>query len=419
MFRFLHAADIHLDSPLLGLEAYDDAPVDEIRGASRRAFDNLINLAIDEEVAFLLLAGDLYDGDWKDYNTGLFFVDRMARLNRADIPVFIVAGNHDAASRITRSLRLPDNVTSFSTTHPESFLLDKIGVAIHGQGYKSRALTDDIASSYPQYIPHYFNIGLLHTGLTDRKGHEPYAPCSLDTLKSKGYDYWALGHIHKREEVSRDPLIVFPGNIQGRHIRETGAKGATMVTVEGGEITGIDHMPLDVLRWAHCHIDISSCETGEALYERVQHVLEEEQDLAEERTLAMRLELSGSTPLHSELFAKSGQWTEEFRGLAASLGDMWLEKIIFKTRRPFSLEEIAGDGTPLAGLLQRVDKLDLAPDMLLSLIPEIAAFKTRLPAEILGGDEPFLADDPVTLKELRDEVKELLVNILSRQGEQA
>lgn len=415
MFRFLHAADIHLDSPLVGLESYEDAPVDEIRGASRRAFDNLIELAIDEEVDFLLLAGDLYDGDWKDYNTGLFFVDRMARLKRIGIQVFIVAGNHDAASRITRSLRLPDNVTSFSTLKPETFILENHGVAIHGQGYHSRSVTDDIASSYPLYTPHYFNIGLLHTALTGKKGHEPYAPCSLETLTSKGYDYWALGHIHKREEVLRDPFVVFPGNIQGRHIRETGAKGATLVTVEGGDITAIDHRPLDVLRWAHCPVDLGGCENSDDMYELVRHSLEKEQNLAENRTLAVRIELSGSSTLHAELLAQNTYWVQEFRALAASLGDMWLEKIVFKTRRITSLEEMTGEENPLAGLLQSIDGLDLAPEMLLDLVPEIAPFKAKLPPEILGGEDPFLSDDPQNLKRLRDDVKELLVTILSRR----
>src|SRR5690349_16787907 len=102
MFKFLHAADVHLDSPLKGLARYEGAPADEIRGATRRAFDNLVELAIQEEAAFLLLAGDLYDGDWKDYNTGLFFVSRMRRLEEAGIPVFLISGNHDAASQITR-----------------------------------------------------------------------------------------------------------------------------------------------------------------------------------------------------------------------------------------------------------------------------------------------------------------------------
>ncbi len=118
MFRFIHAADIHLDSPLRGLEGYEDAPVDEIRNATRRAFDNLLALAIEEEVRFVLLAGDLYDGDWKDYNTGLFFTERMGRLKRHDISVFMVSGNHDTASRIYPHLHLPDNVTKLSTGQP-------------------------------------------------------------------------------------------------------------------------------------------------------------------------------------------------------------------------------------------------------------------------------------------------------------
>jgi DNA repair protein SbcD/Mre11 len=418
MFRFLHAADIHLDSPLVGLEAYEDAPINEIRGASRRAFDNLIELAIDEEVDFLLLAGDLYDGDWKDYNTGLFFVDRMARLKRDGIQVFIVAGNHDAASRITRSLRLPDNVTSFSTLKPETFILEEHDVAIHGQGYHSRSVTDDIASSYPLYTPHYFNIGLLHTALTGKKGHEPYAPCSLETLTSKGYNYWALGHIHKREKISRNPFVVYPGNIQGRHIRETGAKGATLVTVESGDITAIDHRPLDVLRWTHCQVDLGGYENSDDMYQLVRHSLEKEQDLAENRTLAVRIELSGASALHKELLAQRDHWTEEFRALAASLGDMWLEKIVFKTRRITSLEELTSEENPLTGLLHSIDKLDLAPDSLLDLVPEIASFKARLPPEILGGEDPFLSDDPQNFKKLREDIKELLISILSRhEGE--
>jgi len=205
MVKFIHAADIHLDSPLKGLEAHEDAPVEEIRSAARRAFDNMIDLAIEEKVDFVLIAGDLYDGDWKDYNTGLFFAGRMGRLSGAGIRVFIVSGNHDAASQITRAMPLPENVTLLSTKTPQSVKLDDLGVIIHGQGYSVRAVTDNLASGYPQYDPGYFNIGMLHTSLTGRQGHEDYAPCSTDELKSKGYDYWALGHVHKREIVDKDP----------------------------------------------------------------------------------------------------------------------------------------------------------------------------------------------------------------------
>ena len=223
--KFIHAADIHLDSALRGLERYEGAPVDEIRNATRRAFDNLIELAITEAVDFVLLAGDLYDGDWKDYNTGLYFVERMGRLREAGIRVYMVAGNHDAASQITKHLRVPDNVRLFATRSPERVVLDDLAVAIHGQGFANRAVTDDLSQAYAQGDPQLFNIGLLHTCLDGKPGHEPYAPCSIDGLRSKGYQYWALGHVHAREVVCRDPWIIFPGNIQGRHIRETGDVG--------------------------------------------------------------------------------------------------------------------------------------------------------------------------------------------------
>ena len=174
--RFIHTADIHLDSPLKGLEAHEDAPVKEIRGATRRAFDNLIDLAIEEEVDFVLIAGDLYDGDWKDYNTGLFFARQMGRLDRAGIRVFIASGNHDAASQITKAIPLPDNVTLFPHKKPLSVKLDDPGVIIHRQSYSSRAVTENLALEYPQHDSNFFNIGLLHTSLTGREGHEDYAP---------------------------------------------------------------------------------------------------------------------------------------------------------------------------------------------------------------------------------------------------
>src|SRR5688572_24766070 len=148
--RILHAADLHLDSPFVGLARYEGAPVDEMRSATRRAFDNLIDLAISERVALLLIAGDIYDGDWKDYNTGLFFASRMQRLREEGIEVAIVRGNHDAASRITRSLTLPDNVHELPVEEPGSVVFEKLGIAVHGQSYRDPEVTEDLTRSYPQ-----------------------------------------------------------------------------------------------------------------------------------------------------------------------------------------------------------------------------------------------------------------------------
>jgi DNA repair exonuclease SbcCD nuclease subunit len=416
MLRFLHTADIHLDSPLKGLEAYEDAPVEEIRGATRRAFDNCIKLAIDEAVDFLLIAGDLYDVDWKDYNTGLFFAGRMGRLNREGIAVFIVSGNHDAANQITRTMPLPDNVTLFSSKKPHSIRLDNLGVVIHGQSYPSRSVTDNLALQFPRHQAGYFNIGLLHTALTGREGHEDYAPCTLDDLKSKGYDYWALGHVHKREIVADDPWIIFPGNLQGRHIRETGAKGATLVTVENGRITDIREHELDVLRWVTCRVELSACETTGAVHEAIRQAFELELARANDKPLALRLVLTGGCPVHAQLLERTDQWTEEFRGIAAGLGNVWLEKVKFQTHRAVGLEEIAGTDTALTGLLHSIQRLQLDGDTLSALVPELANLQSKLPPEIHNGEEPFLAPTPETIAELRTAVQDLLIAKLLQHG---
>ena len=223
--RAYAAADIHLDTPLCGLAAYEDAPLDLLRSATRRAFTNLVDAAIEDEVALLLLAGDVFDGDWPHYSTGLHFVSEMLRLREAGIQVVSVAGNHDAASKITKALRLPDNVHVLSTRRPETWTSKEVGVAVHGQGYAHAALYDDISLHYPAPVPGLINIGLLHTCVDGRPAHEPYAPCSVEGLANRGYDFFALGHVHAREVLHEDPAVVFSGALQGRSLRESGPKG--------------------------------------------------------------------------------------------------------------------------------------------------------------------------------------------------
>jgi predicted phosphodiesterase len=411
MFRFIHAADIHLDSALHGLERYEGAPVEEIRSATRRAFDNLIQLAIDEEVGFILLAGDLYDGNWKDYNTGLYFMARMGRLREAGIQVFVVAGNHDAASQITKHLRLPDNVTMFATRAPERFILNDLGVALHGQGFATRAVTEDISQAYPQGDPQLFNIGLLHTCLDGKPGHEPYAPCTIDGLRSKGYQYWALGHVHKREVVSQDPWIVFPGNSQGRHIRETGPKGCTLVTIDNGEVAQVEQRDLDAMRWSLCELDVSDITTVDEIYAQGATGLQAALDAAEGRPVAVRLALLGSCPAHSKLHADREQWVQEFRALSSGLGGagIWLEKVSIKTRPPVSVDDVLTRDDALGGLLRGIRDMELNDSALGELAHEVSALRQKLPAEILGGEDYYDPTDSEQLKDTLEDIKELLV----------
>ena len=248
MLRFLHAADLHLDSPLRGLSRHEGAPVSALRGATREAFANLVDLAIEQKVAFVLLAGDLYDGTWQDYSTAIFLARKLGELDRAGIRVLSVLGNHDAQSQLTNALAKPKNLIVFPSNAPATHCLTDLGVAVHGQSFPSAKVVENLAAGYPSPRPGMFNIGLLHTSLDGREGHAPYAPCKLDDLRAKNYQYWALGHVHEREVVCRDPWVVFPGCLQGRHARETGAKGCSLVHVENGQVVDVDYSAVQYVR---------------------------------------------------------------------------------------------------------------------------------------------------------------------------
>ena len=418
MLKFIHAADIHLDSPLRGLERYEGAPLEEIRGATRRAFENLIELAIEEDVAFLLLAGDLYDGDWKDYNTGLFFTRQMAHLQEAGISVCVVAGNHDAASQLTKALRPPQNVHVFSTRAPETVVLEQLGVAIHGQGFPTRAVSDDLTQEYPLADPDLFNIGLLHTSLDGRPGHESYAPCSINGLRSRGYQYWALGHVHKREVVSEDPWIVFPGNTQGRHAREIGSKGCSLVTVEDGRVTGVEHRTLDVVRWSVCAVDLTEATILDEVYDRVANALADAVGEADGRLVATRLRLEGASPVHTRLRAAREQVINECRSLAGSVGsgDLWVEKVVFDTRRAESEEAALARDDAFGGLLRSIRDLEADPARLAKLGEEVADLSSKLPLELRSGEDAFEPSDPDYIRESLDDVKALLLERLLNEG---
>ncbi len=343
LFKFIHAADIHLDSPLKGLEQYEGAPADEIRNAARRALENLVELAIEESVAFVLVAGDFYDGDWRDYNTGLFFIRQMSRLKEANIPVFLIAGNHDAANRMTRNLRLPDQVHLFSARAPEWRTLPDLDVQIHGQSFATAAIFDNLSEAYPTADNGLFHIGLLHTCASSQE-HERYAPCSLDDLRHKGYQYWALGHVHQRQTLLETPWAGFPGNIQGRHIRETGPKGCLLVTVEEDQQLRTEFVPLDVMRWERAVIPVDQVRSPDEVLDLVESKLNALHAAAEGRLLAVRVELQGSTPAHRVLQAKRHHWTNEIRSLAleAGQGEIWVEKIRLETSLPASQRETEG-----------------------------------------------------------------------------
>ena len=412
--KFIHAADIHLDSPLVGLTRYDGAPVDELRTAPRKAFANLIRLAIDEEVDFVLLAGDVYDGNWRDYNTGLYFVSMMGELNRHGIKVFLVSGNHDAANRISRDLQLPANVHRFADKAPETILDETLKIAVHGQSYRTAELRDNLAVAFPESVSGCFNIGLLHSGVGGRPGHADYAPCSLDNLIAKNYDYWALGHIHMREELCREPWVVMPGNLQGRHVRETGAKGCTLVTIADRMVMNVEHVPLDTVRWVRLEVDASLAETPDEALAKAVSLCEEESALAENRLLAVRFEFTGHSPAHAQFVTNDEHWQNELRALLLGhFSDrVWVEKILFNTASALDLDHLADGNDAFASLLHALGNIDDAGALLATERTAIDAILNKIPADLREQLELPDLDDSEALHSLFKEIREMLVPML-------
>ena len=375
---------------MIGLAGQEGSAADRIRTATREAFENLVGLALHEEVAFVIIAGDLYDGDWRDYQTGLFFVRQMGRLAAAGVPVFLLYGNHDAESQITRRLVLPENVTPFSSRKPGTFQLKELGVALHGQSYRQRDIADNLVPAYPEPIAGMFNIGVLHTGLGGMGGHANYAPCALDDLVNKGYDYWALGHVHQAAILHEQPHVIFPGNLQGRHIRETGPKGAYLLSVEDGELVEAISVASDVVRWARLTVPLDGCTRVTEAVDRVRAAIENAvaQD-ADGRLLACRVELTGQTDIHGGLLASTEHLLAEARGAALGLGEelAWIERIVVATRPLLDAAALRAREDALGELQRMLEDAGEDAELLQLLEADIGDLVRKLPHELRADPE--------------------------------
>lgn len=407
--KVLHAADIHLDSPLRGLVRYEDAPVGELRSATRRALSNLVDAAIEEEVELLLLAGDVFDGDWHNYSTGAHFAKEMIRLREGGIEVVTITGNHDAASRITKGLRLPENVHVLSNRKPETWTSETLGVAVHGQGYTDQATTTDISLGYPTPVSDLFNIGLLHTSANGRPGHERYAPCTVEGLINRGYDYFALGHVHAREVLSLDPPVVFSGALQGRGIRETGPKGATLIDFDDDSVVH-EHMVLDAVRWEIVRVGAAGCSDRDEVCGMVVTALRDAAAEAGDRLLAARVTIAGTTDAHGQLLSDRERLHQEVLLAAAEAGgaQIWVEATKVQTE-PLSPRIAAGDDA-VGELINELDDIFASDEALTEVGKTLDGLAGALPVGVLNEFNP---SDPDVLRALMQEVRESLPAALS------
>jgi DNA repair exonuclease SbcCD nuclease subunit len=349
----------------------------------------------------MVIAGDVYDGDWKDFNTGLFFVRQMGRLRQAGIPVYLLYGNHDAESEMTRGLELPDNVHVFASRKAETFRIEHLKVALHGRSFKLAATLENLVPGYPEPVPGWLNLGVLHTALEGHAEHARYAPCSVAELQAKGYQYWALGHVHEQWVQRGHTTIAYPGNLQGRHIRETGARGALLVSAESGEITDVERLEVDVLRWHVLEVDARDAADLKGAVrlagQAVQRLLE---GTPAGLPLAVRVLYTGRSAAHAELVVDERQLRQETIAQAVALDAerVWVEKVRVAT------QAVSAAPTPVQdeahGALSELGALALSaqedPDFVRSLQADWQMLLEKLPHDVLQAapDLALLRQDP-------------------------
>jgi DNA repair exonuclease SbcCD nuclease subunit len=374
----------------------------------------LIDFTIEQQVDLLLLAGDNWDGGHSDYGSLLFFAEEMTRLNRHGIRVVMIQGNHDAENQLR--LTMPENVRMMPTRGPRSEVYDDLGVAIHGQSYPRRDVIENLAAKYPAAKSGVINIGLLHTAVTGYAGaHRPYAPCTIADLRDKSYDYWALGHVHARTVLSRDPWIVYPGNLQTRMMREAGEKGATLVTVRDGRIEEVEHVPLDVVRWVSLDVDLTGRTTQDGLAGFVNERLQDAVLAADGRLVVARVQLSGVTELHHALKTNSDRWLDtEIERARLDLDKLWLEQVIVETRAVGEGGRAESDA--LAEIERTIEALRSSSqerDSLRAQIGEVIEKLVPSLGELVGqGPDGEAIDPDALLDAVLDDARDLLLGQL-------
>ena len=415
--RFVHAADLHLDSPFVGIKAVaPDNVARALHDATFTAYENIIKLCVDEGVDALLIAGDVYDSADRSLRAQLKFVDGLKRLDEAGIRSFVCHGNHDPLDGWEAQLDYPPGCTRFGAEFEAVpvFEDDPQRAVVHGISYPTRDVYENLVPRLGTVDPSIFSIGLMHANVDSNADHAAYAPCSLADLVFSGISYWALGHVHTRQVLSdRSPTVVYPGNSQGRHPNEPGARGVYLVDVDDDGTVNLDFRAVDTVRWERPVLDISDMETEQGLIDGLHQGMEDALESSAGRSVVVRIALSGRGPLHGSLRQPSfiegiadtlnGEWSE--RSPFA-----WCERIEDETAPPFNREERVGGSDFLAEVLKTADQAKDDPEMLAHLrgglddLYRHRRYRKHLSEQAPGDDD---------LAALIDEAEAIVVDLLA------
>ncbi len=405
-FSFIHCADIHLGAPTRGLGRMPRALRDRLRDAPNEAFARIVTAAIDRHVDAVIIAGDLFDGGDRNLRAQVLLREQLRRLDEVGIPTLIAAGNHDPLGSLSATVELPASVHTFSPqVEPYVLLRDNEELAhVYGVSYAKSATYRNLAADFPKRPTGPFNIAVLHTNVGDRTGYARYAPCRLAELVGSGYDYWALGHVHTRETLHRErPVVHYPGNPQGLHTKEPGARGATLVTVSEDGTVDLEPIWTDVVRWHRLRTKIDDIESIDEVLGALAEQAGSLRGTAADRVHIARWMLTGSGPLHEEL-GRPGKVQElcdaarAAEGIRAEGGIVWLERIDLSTRpvrdmgRLRTQQDYLGDVLRLAAELRDTPPIPPSADVADARAPgtetEVAKVARRSLSELL--DSPRL-----------------------------
>jgi len=368
-FSFLHCADVHLGAPFRGLTDLSPELGAHLRDAPAAAFTRLVTAAVERQVVGLIIAGDLFDAADRNLRAQIKLRDQLVRLHEAGISTYVTAGNHDPMGGWLSSIRYPDSVHFFG---PEvsALPLQRDGETlahVYGASFNRPEVKHNLAAEFPIEPEGPFSIGVLHASVGDRSEHAPYAPCSLQDLQSRRFDYWALGHVHKRETLHGErPIIHYPGNPQGLHINETGPRGGTLVEVASNGSISLTPIWSDVVRWHRLRTSIEGMQSIDDLLGVFNQTASGIVGEASDCLHILRWTLTGAGPLHAELRRPdAGQdLTESLREEHASPaepGTVWLERLDLATRAKRDMRSLREQQDLLGDFLRLAEELRSSP----------------------------------------------------------
>lgn len=382
MLRFIHCADLHIDSPFKGMRNTGEDAARELYEAPFKAFSNAVDLAISEEVDFIIIAGDAFDSKEKSLSARLHFHEQLMRLRNKNIKCFYCCGNHDPLDAIARETTLPDNCIRFGSGKVECFRFEKDGEAadIYGISFGSAAVSENLALRFQRRDMSVPAIAVLHCNVGST-AHEPYAPAALDDLRAVGMDYWALGHVHSHSVLSKAaPAIVYPGCIQGCSPRETGVHGCCLVSIGDDFAADIEFHPLDVIRFKELEVLVDSCDDILDIISTLISALEDSASLSDGRGSVFRVSLTGNSSLDREL-RKGGcvdSILREARERLAHLHPLvWLDRISLMTAGEYDLEELRKGEDFTSELISIYDALCADEDIAAQLGTDLEAIYSR------------------------------------------